>query len=309
MMVSIAVLWDSVTWEGNEPSEYEPVNPAYRVFSQLAREKGGRVYMAHYSWYRDGALDRAFCFRDGEWRRVEEVDVDVVFDKSDMSEDSREVKKRVSEELPVINDYRLQELVNDKLESYRSFPDHIPETREADREDVEEMLDDYGRVVLKPRSDYGGTGVEVINSIDDFEPREGLLVQRFVDPTEGLPGFDVSGPHDLRIQVLSGDPAGAQVRVPESGWVSNVHRGGETFFVELEDVPDRALEIVEEVAEVLSAHDPSFYSVDFVFDRDGRPWILELNSKPGLVFYGSEELEESKKKLMEKVVEELVDAV
>lgn len=307
MAENVAVLWDSVDWSGEEPSEYDQVNRDYRAFAEIAASKGAEVYMANCRWYSDGVLEKAYTFLDGEWQKVEDVGVDVVFDKFDFEEDVKELKKAIAGDLPVLNHYRLEEIAADKLESYRKFPDFIPETRKATEENVREMLEEYGRVVVKPRSDWGGEGVNVMESFEEFEQEENQLVQRFVNSSKGVPGLEVDGVHDLRVLVLGGDPVAVQIRMPDSGWLSNVHQGGETFFVDKEEVPSEVFDIVDEVAAELSEFNPSFYSVDFIFDPEGDPWILEINSKPGLLFYGDEGLEESKRDVMEKVVSKLVD--
>lgn len=309
MTVKIGVLWDSVTWEGEDPNEYEHINEAYRVFSEMARDFDAEVYLGNFEWYSGGVLEKAFYFDGKEWKKVRDIELDVVFDKVDLELETRELKSQMSDEVPTLNPYGLEMISDDKFESYRRFPDFIPEIREATPENVEDMLEEFGKVVIKPRSDYGGEGVKVIDSMDEFQPGENRLVQRFVDSTGGIPELGIEGVHDLRVLVMDGEPEAIQIRQPDSGLISNVHRGGETYFVDREDVPEEVFDIVDEVTDDFSEFDPAFYSIDFIFDPDGNPWILEFNSKPGLLFYDDADIKDSKTDLMERLLEVLTGMV
>jgi len=43
--------------------------------------------------------------------------------------------------------------------------------------------------------------------------------------------------------------------------------------------------------------------VDLFFDEEGEPWIVELNSKPGIGFYGDEEMREQLVPVMDSLAE------
>lgn len=309
MDCKIGVLWDTeVEWNRNGPFQKDTLNHTYSVFSRIAKEKGGEVYLAKYTWYDEGKLEQAHYFNGESWEKVENVEIDVVFDKYKFDEDTRELKQQIQVELPVLNRFELEEICKDKLMSYRKFTGIVPETREADRETVEEMLEEHGRVILKPQFDFGGRGIKVIDSMDDFRQMPNQLVQQFIDSSHGIPSLDIEGVHDLRVLVANGEPVGAYVREPNgNGWISNVSRGGTMEFFELEEVPEKAMDIVDEVRDEFDRFNPSYYSVDMIFDEDENPWILEFNSKPGFNFYNDDEIEKHKRPAMEKVVETLVD--
>ncbi len=306
---NIAVIWDAeVNWDGERPfrNDIDHMNHTYRVFSELVLDHGSKAYIANFSWYESGKLEKAYHFDGDEWQKVEDVEVDAVFDKYKFDDETVPLKEEIQREKPVVNDFELEQICKDKLLSYKEFPKLLPETREATQENVEEMLEEYGRVIVKPRFDYGGAGIEVIEEISEFEPGENMLVQRFVDSSQGIPELDIEGVHDLRVYVLNGENTLAYIRTPEEGLLSNVHLGGSITFVDLEDVPAAALETVELVKEKFEEYNPSLYSVDMLFDSSGKVWILEFNSKPGLAFYEDEEIEERKKPTMQGLVESLV---
>lgn len=309
MSSKIGVLWDDeVEWERDAPFTEESLNHTYSVFSKIADEKGGGLYLAKYKWYEEGELEKAFHYDGERWEKVENVEIDGVFDKFKFDEDTRELKQKLQVELPILNRFELEEICKDKLMSYKTFENLVPDTREADKETVEEMLEEYGRVILKPQFDFGGRGIKVISSMDEFRQMPNQLVQRFIDSSHGIPQLGIGGVHDLRVLVANGEPIGAYVREPNGdGWISNVSLGGSITFIDLEDVPEAAMDVVEEVKDEFDRFDPAYYSVDMIFDEDENPWILEFNSKPGFDFHDDDEIEKHKRPIMEKVVEMLVE--
>ena len=303
----IAVLWDSeVDWQGDKPFNKDYINNSYSVFSNIASRKNSEVVVGKFSWYHNEKLAKAYSFRDGEWVKVENVKIDGIFDKFKFDDETVEIKKEMHSSLPVLNNFELEEICKDKLKTYEKFPEHVPETRIADEENVEQFLDEDGRVVLKPRYDFGGKGVKVIDNIEDYEPEEDLLVQRFVDSSTGITDLGIAGVHDLRVIMVDDKPAATFVRTPDEGFISNVARGGSMHHFEVEEIPEQTLNIAEEVDKKFQDLGKRVYAIDFIFDSEGKPWILEMNSKPGLVFYGDEDIRSWKEPLMEEVVENLV---
>ncbi len=309
-MVNIAVLWDDeVEHDGDEPFVHGYLNEAYELFSGVAQGRGAEVYIARFDRYQDAVLTEAFVYSDG-WQKVEDIEIDVVFDKYRFDDETVKVKKDIESRLPVLNLFELEKVCKDKLETYRRFPSIVPETRVATRENLEDMLEEREKVVFKPRYSFGGKGIEFLDSANEFEEpddAENYVLQAFIDAGSGITELGVEGVHDLRIYMLNGEPVGAYVRIPESGLKSNIMQGGTMRFVDIEDVPGRAMEIAEEVAEEFEKYEPYLFALDTVFDREGNVWVMELNSKPGLAFYGDDEARERKMMIMERLLERLVD--
>jgi len=302
-MKVIGVLWDEeVSWEGEKPFSGQS-NESYSYFSERAREKGVKLVQAHYEWYKDGALNQAWVF-DGEWRKVENMELDGVFDKFHFDEDTKKIKEDIDVEVGIINDPELEQLCKDKLMTYERFSERIPATRKFSEENTLEMLGEYGKVVLKPRFAFGGKGIHILEQGDEVPEIESrYIVQRFVDSSGGIEEI-VDGTHDLRAIIVNGDLKASYVRYSEDGEISNVAQGGSQHSIDLEKFPDSALELVEEVYQEIS-FDPIFFSVDIFFDSDGRPWIVELNSKPGIGYYGDQKM----KRRLEPVMDSLAEAL
>lgn len=300
-MVNVGVLWDSeVEWDHETPFDYAP-DESYSYFSGLADEEGVNLLVAKYTWYDKGRLEKAWVFNDG-WERVEDVELDVVHDKFKSDEETLELKRSIAEDLAIINDPDLEILCKDKLRTFERFQKYTPETWKASDENIEEMLEEYGKIVLKPRRAYGAEGIYIIeerNEIPDIEKSE-YIVQRFIDSSGGIEGL-VDGSHDLRGIVVNGKLLGAYIRYNEDSEISNVSEGGEKKALSLEEFPEDAREIVQEVIEELD-YSPAIFSVDFFYDEDGEPWIIELNGKPGLNFFGDGEVKKQVTPIMEELI-------
>jgi glutathione synthase/RimK-type ligase-like ATP-grasp enzyme len=187
--------------------------------------------------------------------------------------------------------------------TFDRFSESVPETRRASSSDIDEMLDEFGKVVLKPRFAYGAKGIQIVDQEDDVpEIDHGeYIVQRFVDASGGIDGL-VKGSHDLRAILVDGEVKGCYVRYNEDSEISNVSQGGVKEAVSIEEFPDSALDIINEVNDSIE-HSPSLFSVDLFFDPEGNPWIIELNSKPGLNFFGEEDLKKEITPIMEALIE------
>lgn len=294
MVSNIAVLWDEeVDFNGDQPFKEDHVNTTYEYFSELVAGKDGKIFVGRFDWYKNGELEKAYSF-DGEWSKVEDVEVDTVFDKYKFNDQTVSLKKEIERRHPVLNSFEVEELCKDKLLAHQKFQDYHPETREATTENATEMLEKYGKVVVKPLAAHAGEGVQVIDNISDFESAENQIVQQFIDSSTGIQSLGVEGVHDLRVVVVNDKPVLSYVRQPESGFIANVAQGGSMEFISIEDVPEEAMRIVEKVTETLSSQGSFVCGVDMIFDKDQKPWILELNSKPGMSYYRDEEIKKWK---------------
>lgn len=306
MKKKIGVIWgDAISW-GEKPFGKDYQNRDYREYSEIASSKGVELFYAHYNWYKNGALEKAFIWNGNEWEKVENVELNGAFDKFPYSEETEDLKKNINEDLPVVNDFELEKFCKDKLRSAEEFPELFPDT--ASMEFLDNMLEEHGKVVVKPRFGHGGQDIHIVESEEELEPEDGVeyIVQEFVEASEiPLPG--VTGQqHDLRIVFVDNEPIYTYVRVPEDeDEASNVAKDGSITYIELEDVPEEVLESAREVSERLEGYRPCLFSVDFIISKEGRPYILELNSKPGMYFSDSEGEEEYER----PGVEALIDAL
>lgn len=310
MAERVAVLWDEeVAWGRETPfGDDQETNQDYEVYTNLARGREMQLFVGHFSWYQDGSLKKAWFFDGDEWVKKEDVDIDSIYDKFKFDDETRELKKEMLDDLPVLNNFKLEEICKDKLLTYQKFSEHVPETRKASEQNIRELIEDFGKAVLKPRYDFGGRGIKVVEALeeaDEIDYSEDYVVQGFIDSSEGISELGIEGMHDLRAILIGGEIAEIYVRQPSDGYLSNQHLGGTLTYVPIEDYPESARAILESVEKEFSEFDPSIYTVDLIFDGEGRPWILELNSKPGIGFAREGEQKEFEYPAMKEVVSAL----
>lgn len=302
----VAFLWweNEVNFDRDRPFSKKWKCEDYAEYTELLRERDVDVLCGEYRWYKEGRMEKAFYWNGSEWEKVEDVELDGVYDLFRHDREKYELKQEMKEEVGILNDPDVADLCQDKLKTYKRFPKYIPETRKASRRNVEEIVKRYGKAILKPRYGSSGEGIRVIEDIGEYdvEDSDEVLVQKFVEDA-GIPELDVEGPHDLRILVVNDEVVGSYLRIPgEDSVLSNVAQGGSKKYIGLEDVPDKVMARVQEVAEELESYRPVIYTVDFMI-ADGEPFIVELNSQPGVYYHGPGRSKKWEKPWMEKIVD------
>ena len=315
-MKKVAVLWDERYVSEDLESELftdEKLRETMEYFCKEGQRKGLKIYVAHFSSYEEGSLRWGYSF-DGEWNCEKNIKIDLVFDKFYFTEETKKLKYRIDSEIGIFNQPKFEELCKDKLKLYRKFSGFIPKTVKADLAGSSLDKLEGEKVVLKPRFGSAGESVQVVErdnaksaleKTDTEKVKKGhVLLQEFKDPSHGIPFLGVKGVHDLRIIVVDGEPSYAFIRTPESGYISNVSRGGTIRSVDLDKLPERILSTVEDIDSELSEYVHRIYSVDMLFDKEGTPWVIELNSKPGIKF-SEGKVTERKKGFIQDIIQAL----
>ena len=160
------------------------------------------------------------------------------------------------------------------------------------------------KIVLKPLIESGGKGIQIINKKDALSQAiidRPYLIQDFIDSSFGVPGIN-HGMHDLRLVFINDKVIYSYIREPAKGsYLANLSQGGCLKIVPKNKLPKSLLPIIKQVNELFATFEPRIYSIDFMFDEKKKPWIVELNSMPGL-FFTSEE-----KPYMLEMYKELLD--
>jgi ribosomal protein S6--L-glutamate ligase len=150
----------------------------------------------------------------------------------------------------------------------------VPPTRVCQRAaDAMAAFEELGGDVLaKPLFGSEGLGIVRVDNtmlaerVFSLLERAGsvMYVQKFI-PHAGS---------DLRLMVLSGRMIGAMRRVGE-GWRTNVSRGGRGEPAVVDG------DLCKMAVRAAAACECVIAGVDILHDRDGRPWVLEVNAVPG----------------------------
>jgi tetrahydromethanopterin:alpha-L-glutamate ligase len=148
-----------------------------------------------------------------------------------------------------------------------------PATWVAEQRDqaAEIVRREKGPLVLKPLFGSQGRGLRLIHSPEELpapgEAAGGVYyLQRFV-------GVERNGYHDFRVLVSAGRVVAAMMR-HSAHWVTNVKRGAKPVAA----VADGVMKDLAIAAAAAVGAD--YAGVDVVYDRDGRPTVLEVNSMP-----------------------------
>ncbi|NQV26135.1 MAG: RimK family alpha-L-glutamate ligase [Rhodopirellula sp.] len=169
----------------------------------------------------------------------------------------------------------------DKLRSMQILSRHqigIPKTTFVrDKKDVLPAIERVGGapVIIKLLEGTQGVGVILADSVKIAEAiietlqstKQNVLIQKFVSESKG---------RDVRAFVVGDQVVAAMRRVAQGQeFRSNVHRGGKTEVVELDD---RYREAAVRSAQIMGLR---VAGVDMLEGKDG-PQIMEVNSSPGL---------------------------
>jgi ribosomal protein S6--L-glutamate ligase len=182
-------------------------------------------------------------------------------------------------DVPVVNPPRALETAIDKYLSLCRLADAklpVPETVVCESlETIGDAFEDLDRdVVVKPL--FGSEGIGLVRCTDRHrlgaelatavEEGRALYVQRYVE-SSGV---------DFRLLVV-GDEVVASIRrsAPPGEWISNIARGAAATRHDADSVQrDLAVRAAHAVGAEIAG-------VDLIYDRDGRPFVLEVNAVPG----------------------------
>ena len=90
---------------------------------------------------------------------------------------------------------------------------------------------------------------------------------------------------------LSPYPWGGPTIMNQKGcYLANLAQGGSLTIVPKEKLPDSLIPIISYINETLVTFVDRIFAIDFMFDEKQKPWIVELNSMPGLFFTPEEKL-------------------
>lgn len=274
--------------DGTTAFEKDIYREAYTEFSTLALRDGVALYRASTRWYdaATGVFRMAWCWNGNDWALVHSITPDVIYDKAAMNAETRPVKEALLKRYPLINHPDFSLHAGSKLEVSRAFEKFSkPYFRATTKEELAHVLTQLPEtlVVVKPERGNSGEGILIGNKAVVLEQATfPTLVQEFIDSSHGIPGV-MEGLHDLRLIYCDETLVYAYYRTPKVGsFLANVAQGGKQTMVAAENVPSTVWEIVLAVQSYYAEFTPKIYTIDLMFDPAGKPWVVELNTMPGL---------------------------
>lgn len=236
-----------------------------------------------------------------------DIQPDLIYDKTKSALEIYYKKELIAKHYRFVNSLRFTHILDDKLITSMIFHKWSKKSWIVNNpEKLRRVLPKIKsrKFVLKPISESGGKDVRIIRKEEALEKvtlSDDYIIQEFIDSSSGVPGVSESM-HDLRLVFVNDKLCYAYIREPEEGnYLANLSQGGSLSIVPLGHIPESLRPVIRCANRVFETFKPRIYSIDFMFDENKRPWIIELNSMPGLYFTPQE------KPYMLKLYQELIE--
>jgi glutathione synthase/RimK-type ligase-like ATP-grasp enzyme len=199
-------------------------------------------------------------------------------------------KELIAKYYRFVNSLRFTQMLNDKLVTSMIFHKWSKKSWIVNNpEKLRNILPKIKsrKLVIKPISESGGKNVHILRKEEALSKvafSNDYIIQEFIDSSSGVPGVS-DNMHDLRLVFINNKLCYAYIREPKEGnYLANLSQGGTLSIVPTDAIPTSLRPIIRCVNSVFETFNPRIYSIDFMFDENKRPWIIELNSMPGLYF-------------------------
>lgn len=272
---------------------------AYETLYTLAQKNGIRLLRAPLEWYDVGhnTFTQAIGFEGGRWQTIDTgIEVHAIYDKANTSEDGDLYEKKLllAKRYPFINHPSFTKIIRDKNAVSQLIPQHFkPYYRITTNQELASALakipGEY--FVVKPERGSGGEGViiDTPQKLIAMDLEYPLILQEFIDSSNGIPGI-TAGYHDLRLVFINDDLIYGYIRIPKTGsLLANIAQGGSMEIIEEEKLPRSLEPVIRDVHKAFAHFPKKIYTIDLIFDAQVRPWIIELNSMPGIYFSPGQE--------------------
>jgi glutathione synthase/RimK-type ligase-like ATP-grasp enzyme len=297
-MKKVLILFGKSNWQKSRPFNNKDYQYSYEFFYSLCKKNEIQMYRASYKWYDDkkNIFKYAWIYQkeNAGWKRVKNIKPDLIYDKTKARLEIYCAKELLGKNYKFINDLEFTQLVDNKFLTSLLFEKWSKKSwLVKTKSELKIVLPKIktSRVVLKPLMESGGKDVLILDkksAIQKISDNHLWLAQEFVDSSQGVPGFS-KGAHDLRLVFVNEKIIYAYIREPAKGkLLANLAQGGSLTIVPLNKIPKSVLPIIQQANQIFETFNPRIYSIDFMFDEKKKPWVVELNSMPGLYFTPTE---------------------
>jgi glutathione synthase/RimK-type ligase-like ATP-grasp enzyme len=267
---------------------------SYRDFSAFCAARETQVYFC-----RDNSYLGNMQFTNG-WRFEgdELIDVDTTITADVVYIKSLHVGLKGHPDDLMVNHPEFDTNGRDKWLTYEAFSHFMPVTYKINNDNWQEVRDAIpsDQVVLKPILGTNGDGIVITSKQDLDFPSLNItnpyIAQEFIDSSNGIPGI-CEGYHDLRVIMFNGEPKLSFVRLPLQGNIlSNIAQGGSAIVVPINQVPSEILDMARAIDAHYGAYPHTIYTCDFFMSNEGRPYLIETNTRPGITAHTPEYAQE-----------------
>lgn len=143
------------------------------------------------------------------------------------------------------------------------------------KEDLKKIIDDWGCIIVKPRTNHGGKGIVKIDNYEmfcDFYDATKTFINNYY-----LEKYIPFESHDYRVEVFNGKVIGTYCRGKNGTYKTNISSGGSMEDI---NVPERFKEVALKAAKILNV---TTTIVDMVLSiEDQQIYVLEVNPIMGI---------------------------
>jgi len=292
-MKKILILFGKSDWKNAHPFSNKDFQASYECLYSIARERGIQMYRASHEWYDHDKHIFKYAWKyeaTRGWERAHNIQPDLIYDKTKASTETYFKKELIAKNYRFVNSLRFTRIMDDKLITSLIFhkwskKSWIVNNPKKLRKILPKIKSQ--KFVIKPISESGGKEVQILQKGDAFEKvtfGNDYLIQEFIDSSSGVPGVS-DHMHDLRLVFINDKLSYAYIREPKEGnYLANLSQGGSLSIVPKDRIPPSIAPIIRYANKVFETFNPRIYSIDLMFDKNKKPWIVELNSMPGLYF-------------------------
>lgn len=278
-----------ILYSGSDLIKDSNKRESYELLYQMGAEKGIKFYRSNIK----NNFKKAFTFQDEKWIEEKNIHPDIIFDLCVYSGSKyKEKKKKMAENIPMVSDLFFNYIFVSKFLTYTVLGEFMPKTFIAyNKKDLLEKVNliNSKKIVLKPDVGIGGKDIFIMEKKEikktlvknkiNYSP---IVIQEFIDSSFGIENIARSF-HDLRIIFIDHKPTIAYLREPKGkSLISNVTLGGKRTVINLSLIPIKLQKKINLIMKRLKIFDNVIYSLDFIFDKNQNPYILEVNSPPSL---------------------------
>lgn len=289
---NIIVTYSGDDWHKPQPTLGILTRKSFEYWHTEGLKRGVSIYRASFHWYDQEKhhFTKAWCFRDGTWKKVMgPIIPDMVHDRTAGKNDYalHSAKLAMAAHTKVFNHPNFRVLLDNKLSQYLLLGEFMPKSFVAhSKQELKKNIKNIKglHVVLKPLYGSGGSGI-IIGEREAALRKKityPVLVQEFIDGSNGIPGLQQKTLADLRIVFINHKPLYALTRVAKKGsFFTNFYKGAQEEMVPLHKIPASARTAVKKICKKLSAFSECQYSLDFIFTKNNKPVLIEMNTNPG----------------------------
>lgn len=307
-MKNVVVVYFGSDWKRKVPLQKAvSTRVSFEDWHERGLKNGVAMYRASINWYdpRKNVFKKSWAYRNKKWIKVTTpIKPDLIFDKIMGKRDYQmfNFKLELSKKVKIFNHPLFRTMLDNKLAQYLILGEYMPKSVLATNK--KELLDAFKKIpsskmVVKPLYGSGGFGIIIDekNKLKKTKINYPVFIQEFIRSEKGIPGFSKKNEiADLRMIFMNHKFIYALSRIAKKGSLfTNFHQGATAILFPQKHIPSSLEKIIKIIVNKLSIFPEANYSLDFIFDNYGRPFLVEMNTTPGfdlLNIVGNEQIKE-----------------